>query len=76
MGDNRDNSYDSRAFGPVPRDLIVAKALFLYMSWDSESYPSPEASPGEPMSYLRKLAHDLRWAPFKVRWNRIGDSLM
>ncbi|MDR1952322.1 MAG: signal peptidase I [Elusimicrobiota bacterium] len=30
MGDNRDYSFDSRFFGPVPDKLIKGKALFLY----------------------------------------------
>jgi signal peptidase I len=76
MGDNRDNSYDSRNFGPVPRELIVAKALFLYMSWDSELHPQPEVSPDRPLSYLNRFLHDIRYAPSRVRWSRIGDSLM
>ena len=76
MGDNRDNSYDSRSFGPVPRELIVAKALFLYMSWDSALHPEPEVSPDRPLSYLKRFLHDIRYAPSKVRWSRIGDSLM
>jgi len=76
MGDNRDNSYDSRNFGPVARDLIVAKALFLYMSWDSEAHPEPEVFPDQPLSYLKRLLHDIRHAPSRVRWSRIGDSLM
>lgn len=30
MGDNRENSGDSREFGPVPRDSIIGDAFFIY----------------------------------------------
>ena len=34
MGDNRENSLDSRAWGYVARDLIVGRAMFVYWSYD------------------------------------------
>jgi signal peptidase I len=36
MGDNRDNSHDSRFWGALPGDLVKGKAMFLYWSWDPE----------------------------------------
>ena len=37
MGDNRDNSQDSRYWGFLPRDYIKGKALFVYFSFGEES---------------------------------------
>lgn len=39
MGDNRDNSADSRVWGLVSGDLMVGRALFVFWSYD-ESAPS------------------------------------
>jgi signal peptidase I len=37
MGDNRDKSDDSRAWGFVPEELILGKAFLIWMSWDNQA---------------------------------------
>jgi signal peptidase I len=36
MGDNRDNSQDSRFWGGLPRSLVKGQAMILYWSWDAD----------------------------------------
>ena len=40
MGDNRNNSEDSRYWGFVPRDLVIGRAMFVYWSYDESAPPS------------------------------------
>ena len=37
MGDNRDQSYDSRFWGFVKRDEVEGRAMFIYWSWGADS---------------------------------------
>jgi signal peptidase I len=41
MGDNRDNSFDSRYFGFVSRDKILGRAVLVAMSFDRAHYYQP-----------------------------------
>jgi len=38
MGDNRDNSQDSRYWGFVRREKIRGKAFLIYWSWNSDTH--------------------------------------
>lgn len=40
MGDNRDNSWDSRYWGFVDRRMIRGRPLFIYYSYDNDSWRS------------------------------------
>ena len=38
MGDNRDNSNDSRYWGTLKMDLVRGHAMFIYWSWDPDKH--------------------------------------
>jgi len=45
-GDNRENSWDSRTWGVLPRELVVGRARLVLWSWgDGSSEPQANAAP-------------------------------
>lgn len=60
MGDNRDNSEDSRFWGFVPRDLVIGRAMFVYWSYD-ESARTTEGALGVIVDFFKN-----------TRWSRTG----
>ncbi len=59
MGDDRDNSLDSRAWGFVPRELVIGRAMFVYWSYD-------ETKPFNPFSFDFFT---------NTRWSRTGTMV-
>jgi len=71
MGDNRDNSYDSRYWGVVHKDLILGEAMIIHWSWDDSLHPSPEVSVSDPLSVPRMFVYNTVHFFQKVRWKRL-----
>jgi len=68
MGDNRDDSQDSRYWGFVPRQNIIGRPLVIY--W---SVKTAEADPRAPMSFTQRVyrvAYAVTHIVQITRWNR------
>ena len=64
MGDNRDNSSDSRYWGLLSKDFVKAKAFIIYFSFENEDDNFKFTN---PFSWLL--------LPQKIRWTRIGKLI-
>jgi signal peptidase I len=58
MGDNRDNSQDSRYWGFLPAHYVKGRALMIYWSFEP---PDPSA-PAGPLASLTSLLTGTRWS--------------
>jgi hypothetical protein len=63
LGDNRDNSYDSRGWGTVRLQEIEGPAGLLYWSWD---WTGSWLSLLNPLTWIQNLTG-------RTRWDRMGD---
>ena len=66
MGDNRDNSYDSRFWGTVPAHLVKGRVLFIYWSYGGRTSTGFESAGTK----LRNLVDTALGFFTKTRWDR------
>ena len=90
VGDNRDNSNDSRIWGAVPYRLIIGKPAVIWMSMEFRSYETVFGKPpnfgGQDHQALKRVCGSLSieseackraWEKhrFSVRWGRVGRRI-
>src|SRR5262249_57139095 len=63
MGDNRDNSLDSRYWGFVPRENIIGKPLVIFWSYDA---PTEDWAGFAPSHFIDLAQHFFT----RTRWDR------
>jgi signal peptidase I len=71
MGDNRDNSNDSRFWGFAPRESFIGKPLFVYWSYEDTPY-------SQELTLEQWLEHSASVAAHfftRTRWLRTGTVL-
>ena len=70
LGDNRDNSQDSRVWGFLDRKLVKGKAILIYFSWATDP-TAPKWSSPYITSFFKIFFYDLVSFPWRTRWNRV-----
>jgi signal peptidase I len=68
MGDNRDNSQDSRYWGFLPRDYVKGKALIIYWSYEADREDYEETGAADTVrGFGSVFAHFFT----RTRWDRM-----
>lgn len=89
IGDNRDNSSDSRFWGSVPYRLVIGQPWFTYFSLEYRSYERVFAGDGGGKDHqaLSRVCGNTKlldsqecqeaWEKYRysIRWSRIGRSI-
>lgn len=74
LGDNRDDSQDSRFWGGVEKSNIKGKAIFVYFSYAPDA-ESPAWESPYILEFFQILYHNLLTFPHRLRVERIGNEL-
>jgi signal peptidase I len=72
MGDNRDNSWDSRYWGFVDRNAIMGRPVLIYWSVEATSADYGDRNlAGSLVAIVDTIVH----LPTRTRWRRILDRV-
>jgi signal peptidase I len=72
MGDNRDNSSDSRDWGFVPVGNVIGEPMFVYWSYDAPTARWLDENPGHRITFYASIAENFF---SRTRWSRTGMLL-
>ncbi|HLH43723.1 MAG TPA: signal peptidase I [Bryobacteraceae bacterium] len=61
MGDNRDNSLDSRYWGFVPRENVIGKPLFIFWSYDAPTQDLVDFTANHFVDLAKNFFSKTRW---------------
>ncbi len=73
MGDNRDNSADSRFWGLLDKRLVMGRALMIHWSWAVDNN-SPKI--GGFFSVIDWIGYNIWHFPARVRWSRLAQPIV
>jgi signal peptidase I len=74
MGDNRDDSQDSRFWGCIDKRFIKGKAIFVYFSYEPDPN-APEWKAPYIFEFFEIVFHNLFSFPSRFRVERVGSSI-
>jgi len=74
LGDNRDNSQDSRAWGALDKKLIKGKAMFVYFSWEPDRDAPKWGAPYIDKIFAIPIYHITHF-PWRIQWERLFRGL-
>jgi signal peptidase I len=69
MGDNRDNSQDSRYWGFLPRSYVKGRALVIY--WSYETDPQEYRTSTGPLGAVKAIGSVFVHFFTRTRWERM-----
>ncbi len=72
MGDNRDNSSDSREWGLVPEKNVLGEPMVVYWSYDAPTARWLDEKPSHRVAFYASIAGNFF---SRTRWNRMGTWL-